>query len=149
MSKITIMTLHRLFYYYFDFMFFNVERENVSDKNTLWFTLCEYCDWKIHKDFSGVNFASAALSFSNWRLVQRSAFDWYHSHSRSSIYTSSLRDDAHSINCVLIFGSFYILREISMECELGQKNTQPLADTILFPFQSTLNLDVCTYLLLV
>lgn len=29
------MTLHRLFYYYFDFMFFNVERENVSDKNTL------------------------------------------------------------------------------------------------------------------
>lgn len=83
------------------------------------FTVCKSCDSKkkIHKVFSDVNFAFIGCLRQNWRIVQRSALDWYYSRSHSRIYTYGLRDDAHSLNCVLNFGSFYLLREISMECE--------------------------------
>lgn len=70
---------------------------------------------KIHWIFKVNSFCSALCCSSllrrlNWRFIQRSALDCYHNRFHSPIYTSGVRDNAHSRNCVLNFGSFEKLR---------------------------------------
>lgn len=90
-------------------------------------------------------YCSSLLRRLKWRFIQRSALDCYQNRFHSSIYTSGLRDNSHSRNCVLNFGSFYIHRETSMESKVG-KHT----DTTRYPFhqKSDIIIMCCLYILI-